>query len=98
MDPIRWGLGTVRVDEAIMPIVALRLVLGGVEVTAAAWGPLPESTGHVRVFTADGQAVTEWAAGETTVVEVPALLAGDHVHITYTLHFHRIVPETEPCS
>lgn len=81
-------LGAIRIDELIVPITEMKLVRGGLEVRAIVHGPCDVVQGNMRIFTADGEPVTEGAIDGCEVIIVP-LRKGDSLILNYTLNFMR---------
>lgn len=67
------NMGTVRVDENIYPIVDIWLTSFGMGIKAYRMGPLPEASGIMRIFRANGEPwIVENAPLYNTEVVIPA--------------------------
>ena len=84
------SLGTLRVDELILPIVGLSLVRGGIRVQAKVSGPLESCSGNVRLFSGDGEPVTDGAHGASSVIVIPEVRDHSSVVVDYILSIDAI--------
>lgn len=81
----RYGQGTLVVDERVLDVAAVRLVSGGVVITAEARGPAGAVTGSGWVlFGLDGQMVAS-NPHRRQQMDVPALAEGHTLRVTLVL-------------
>lgn len=79
--------GHIRVDETMIPIVAIWLERETVVVQGVIGGPLKPASGFPRVFSPNGEPVTDFVRGEW--LDMPKIPAGDSFVATVRLHVSR---------
>lgn len=89
-------MSSLRVDELIVPITGVRLVRGGLEITAHIAGPCEAASGYIRIFDDQGEPVTDLSEGSPTYLTLPSVRAGDTMNFTYMLWFAHIRPDRDP--
>lgn len=92
MQPI---LGSIRIDELILPVVEVRLVDNAVVITARVQGPQEPASGHARLFGEDGLPVTDGAVGSSSFITVPKVREDQTATVNWHLKIDTIRPRSK---